>query len=281
MNFHTKYELFRAYFERALGIVFERETEGAPEMLAESMRYSLEAGGKRVRPVLFLATLDTFGYAWEEEIALATAIECIHTYSLIHDDLPAMDNDDLRRGKPSNHKMFGEANAILAGDGLLSLGFHLLLKEATRSKRHLAAGEILSRAAGVLGMVAGQSFELFCEKQPEKFSEEELLAIYRRKTSDMIAAPCAMAATLANCFKEEFLHFGEKLGMLFQLTDDILDAKSGEDCDKLTATQIYGIEGAEKMADAWAEDCKNILKKIGADTTFHEYLVDFVRNRKH
>ena len=161
MNFSAQYEIYRAHFEEYLhktcaGMAFE------PKILTESMRYSLLSGGKRLRPVLFFSALETFGARFVGEEALAFAVECIHTYSLIHDDLPAMDNDDLRRGRPSNHKVFGEANAILAGDALLSYAFDILLSEAGRDGAHLRAAQILSKAAGAEGMVAGQSLDLLC-----------------------------------------------------------------------------------------------------------------------
>ncbi|MDE6676920.1 MAG: polyprenyl synthetase family protein, partial [Clostridia bacterium] len=160
------------------------------EVLQESIRYSLLAGGKRIRPVLFLAMLETLGLDYHNERALAVAIECIHTYSLIHDDLPAMDNDDFRRGKPSNHKVFGEANAILAGDGLLSYAFELLIRECYKGVQWVNAAKTLAEAAGLQGMVAGQSADILHSGKPVgEVGEVELEMIHYHKTANLIAAP--------------------------------------------------------------------------------------------
>lgn len=285
MNFDTAYELYRAYFERALGQLCE-EMDFCPALLAESMRYSLLSGGKRIRPVLFLATLDLLGGDYAAETGLAAAIECVHTYSLIHDDLPAMDDDDVRRGRPSNHKMFGEANAILAGDALLSYAFDLALREAGRGSSHLEAARILSRAAGAEGMVAGQSADLACEGK--EAGEEALLFIHRNKTARMIEAPLLMAAELADRERETLARFGQSLGMLFQITDDILDVKGvgmgktlGKDLEegKLTAVKVYGMAGAEARADEISERCLRLLDELHADPSFLRGVVGLVRNR--
>ncbi len=278
MNFAAVYDRYRAAFEAALIKKIERESKGAfPPVLWESMRYSLLAGGKRIRPVLFLAALEANGLAWAEEMPLAAAIECIHTYSLIHDDLPAMDNDDMRRGKPSNHKMFGEANAILAGDGLLSWAFEIAMDEAARGEQWREAGKILAHAAGVCGMVAGQSADLLWKSGGER----ELEFLYENKTGRMIVAPLEMASVLAGGKdRAAWVQFGEALGRLFQLTDDLLDAASGEDEERLTAVKIYGMEHAERLADRCAGQCMQLLKTVEADTGFFEGIVGLVRSRK-
>lgn len=278
MNFAAKYEEYRAAFEAALlKKIGEAQKDGFPPILWESMRYSLLAGGKRIRPVLFLAALDGMGLSWEKEMPFAVAIESIHTYSLIHDDLPAMDNDDYRRGKPSNHKMFGEANAILAGDGLLSWAFELLIGEAARGERSLEAAKILTHAAGVYGMVAGQSADLLWSSG----GEQELEFLYANKTGRMIAAPLEMASALAGDEdRAAWTRFGEMLGKLFQLTDDLLDAGCGEDEDRLTAPKVYGLERAEKLADECAGECIKILHEIRGDTGFFEGIVGLIRSRR-
>ena len=289
MNYSERYENYRTHFEeylqkRCAGMAFQ------PEILTESMRYSLLSGGKRVRPVLFFCALEAFGKDYRGEEELAFALECIHTYSLIHDDLPAMDNDDFRRGKPSNHKVFGEGNAILAGDALLSYAFDILLAECGRDAGHLRAAQAFSRAAGAEGMVAGQSLDLLCTAA--EGGESELAQIYRNKTGRLIAAPVVMAALLAGRYAAEAEEFGLALGDLFQLTDDILDAvgtrealgKSvGKDAQegKLTAVRVYGLEGAREHADARMRKCLAILHTMdGADTTFLEDLTRYVRRRE-
>ena len=288
MNFSDQYEIYRAHFEEFLqnmcaGMAFK------PQVLTESMRYSLLCGGKRVRPVLFFSALDAFGISYRGEEMLAYCLECIHTYSLIHDDLPAMDNDDFRRGKPSNHKVFGEANAILAGDALLSYAFDGMLKEGGRDTAHLRAAQALSRAAGAEGMVAGQSLDLLCTGAGG--GEDALLEIYRDKTGRLIAAPVLMAAILSGKYEQEAEKFGLTLGALFQITDDILDAigtsdalgkTTGKDAeeDKLTAVKVYGLEGACVHADEYANMCHEILHNMtGADTKFLSAMVDYVRRR--
>ncbi len=284
--FSQKYDLYLNTFEGALKRFCADLDCFSP--LAEGMRYSLLSGGKRVRPVLFYATLDLLGLDYTAEQILAIALECIHTYSLIHDDLPAMDNDDYRRGVPSNHKIFGEANAILAGDGLLSLACSLAFSEAARDARHLAAGDYLFSAAGVKGMVAGQSADLLYTGKPG--GQEELSFIYEHKTSKLLAAPVVMAALLAGANPEAFEQFGMELGRLFQLTDDLLDVKGqsavlgksvGKDGkeDKLTCVKVYGLRESELLADRTAAKCRSLLDRIGGDTSFLKDLVTLVRER--
>lgn len=285
-DYNAQYEEYLGYFEKILAD-FCGGMSYSPGILTESMRYSLLSGGKRVRPVLFFAALDAFGGDWRVEKEFAIAIECIHTYSLVHDDLPAMDNDDMRRGKPSNHKMFGEGNAVLAGDGLLSLAFSLLLNNAT-TERRLAAARVLSDAAGADGMISGQSADLFYEGK--EAGERELLFIYRRKTGKLIAAPLVMAALLTGRASEGTELFGERLGVLFQMTDDLLDVKGDastvgktlgkdESEKKLTCVRVYGAERAEREADRCAADCFDILDNIEGDCSFLRDFVARVRNR--
>ncbi len=288
MNFRAQYEIYRSHFEQYLqnmcaGMSFK------PDVLTESMRYSLLSGGKRVRPVLFFSALEAFGRSFCGEEPLAFALECIHTYSLIHDDLPAMDNDDFRRGRPSNHKAFGEANAILAGDALLSYAFDIMLSECSRGTGYLRAAPALSRAAGAEGMVSGQSLDLLCTGGTG--GEGELREIYRNKTGRLIAAPVIMAAVLAGGDVRQAEEFGLALGDLFQLTDDILDAvgsrevlgKSvGKDVqeDKLTAVKVYGLAGAREHSEACADRCLDILHTMaGTDTAFLSEFVGYVSRR--
>lgn len=261
--------------------------EFQPHILADSMRYSLQSGGKRVRPVLFFGALDAFGADYRREARIAAALECIHTYSLIHDDLPAMDNDDFRRGRPSNHKVFGEANAILAGDALLSFAYDLLLAEGERDALHLRAARRLSLAAGADGMIAGQSADLLYGGK--EGSAEDLLFIYRKKTAALVAAPVAMAAILSETDVERAETFGEALGVLFQITDDILD-ETGEGAvmgktpgkdkaeDKLTCIKAFGMEGSKRLADEYADICRSSLTAFDKND-FLLGFIDLIRNR--
>ena len=284
----VKYKTYLTAFEGMLGSYCARLS--CPRGLADAMRYSLLAGGKRLRPVLFFAALDAFGGEWEKESGLALALECIHTYSLIHDDLPAMDNDDLRRGKPSSHKQFGEGNAILAGDALLSEAFTLSVTAAA-DEPHRRAAEILAHAAGAEGMVAGQFLDLACERD-ENAGEEELSFIYENKTAQLIRAPLMMAAAIAGRAEAPMKEFGTALGILFQMTDDILDVKGegdkmgktlgkDEQEHKLTCVRVYGLSGAERRADALADRCREALSKADADMSFFLDLVTYVRERDH
>jgi len=245
------------------------------------MLYSVGAGGKRLRPALMFASYEMFGGRAADILDAACAVEMIHTYSLVHDDLPAMDDDDLRRGKPTNHKVFGEALAILAGDGLLTDAFSLLLSgnKKIRPENRLKAAEILSFRAGAAGMVSGQAADLEAENfQAMKISRKKLPGllnyIHRHKTADMIMASMEMGCALSGRFKclPKISSFAEKVGLCFQAVDDILDVtadkkklgKSGSDSKnkKLTFVSLYGLEKAKKMADKYAAEALEILDSV-------------------
>lgn len=287
MSMPAGYRKYLDFFEKSLKNACE-SMQFTPEILTESMRYSLQSGGKRLRPVLFLAMLDACGCDYEKEGVLAVALESVHTYSLVHDDLPAMDNDDFRRGKPSSHKRFGEAHAILAGDALLSYAFDLLLSEAARGEQYRRAAKILSEAAGVDGMISGQSYDI--AYTGKTLGKEELFTVYRRKTGALIAAGMKMACAIAQKNEKIAAEYGENLGILFQLTDDFIDeyGESGEAgktlgkdkrADKLTCIKVFGLEGAEALADEYAEKCRVSLKEFEGDASFFAQLVDCVRDR--
>jgi geranylgeranyl diphosphate synthase type II len=238
-----------------------------PQVLRDSIAYSLSAGGKRVRPVLCLAAYEACGCDSREIIPHASALEFIHTYSLIHDDLPAMDDDDLRRGKPTNHKVFGEGMAILAGDGLLTEAFTLLADEShTKASIHpLSIVRViheLSRASGIRGMVGGQAQDLISEDQEP--DAETLSFIHTHKTAALIAASVRIGGILAGCNDEALLNltrYGRNIGYAFQVVDDILDvegetevlgkpAGSDEKKKKMTYPKLYGLDESKKKA-AW------------------------------
>jgi geranylgeranyl diphosphate synthase type II len=262
-----------------------------PNILGESMRYSLLNGGKRVRPVLMLACADVLQLPKEDVLPFALALEIIHTYSLIHDDLPAMDNDDFRRGKPSCHKQFGEANAILAGDGLLNEAYAVCFRECVKGERQILASDYLNACAGIRGMIAGQSADLYHSDKQTEVSEEELLYIYEHKTGKLLLAPIIIPCILnSNKSFVAWEEFGKLLGTLFQMTDDILDVvgsfeelgKSiGKDADenKLTCIKLYGLEGAKIRAEMCAKDCRTVLEGIDGDTQFLLDFVDYLLNR--
>jgi geranylgeranyl diphosphate synthase type II len=230
----------------------------------KAMRYSLFAGGKRVRPILAIAAAEALQVSHPSLLPIACALECIHTYSLIHDDLPAMDNDDLRRGKPTSHMVFGEAEAILAGDGLLSLAFDLMAHPEVAV--HLSPAEnlriigLVARAIGPLGMVGGQSLDLAAEGR--QISLDQLQFIHRCKTGALITASVQAGAIFAGADAPRFealTTYGEKIGLAFQIVDDLLDVvgsteelgkTAGADLNRQKATypSFLGVEKTRELA---------------------------------
>ncbi len=253
-----------------------------PEKLLEAMLYSLNAGGKRLRPILLLSACEMAGGSPELAIPFACALEMVHTYSLIHDDLPGMDNDDLRRGKPTNHKVFGEGPAILAGDGLLNAAMEICLRASVlmENQRGIRAAEMLARRAGVTGMIAGQSLDLTMEGTEP--TEELVSAIHAHKTADLIVAPMEMGLTLAGCdpyLTEAGREYGFHLGIAFQIMDDILDVTGdpallgknvGMDRNKLTWVALRGLDGARNDAESHTEKALAALSRLPWDGSFFE-----------
>ena len=221
------------------------------------MRYSLLAGGKRLRPIFVFDFCRMCGRDWKQAAPFAAAVEMIHTYSLIHDDLPCMDNDDFRRGRPTNHKVYGEATAVLAGDGLLTAAFSYLAKAPCSAETRIRAVEVLSKYAGELGMVGGQVLDMSSEER--QCTKQEVLDIQSRKTGALIRAAC-MLGVLAGGGSEAQLdaagEFADNLGLAFQIRDDMLDVignaeemgKSvGTDAVKNTFVQLYGLDVCDEM----------------------------------
>ncbi len=289
-NFSRQYESYLNTFNAYLN-GYTDALQSKPSVLSESMKYSLLCGGKRIRPVLLLATAQMLGVEEKEALPFALALEMIHTYSLIHDDLPAMDNDDFRRGKPSNHKAFGEANAILAGDALLNQAYGVCFQECFKGEKQIAASNLLCECAGMKGMIAGQSADLYCSQRGEELTEEDLAYVHGHKTGKLLQAPLLIASILAD--NQSYLRleqFGKELGVLFQITDDILDVTGdfeelgksiGKDEaeNKLTYVKLYGLEGAKVRADEVAQRCLAFLEAMDADTSFLKELVYFIRER--
>ena len=260
------YDEYRRTAEQALTPMLQ-SLGTIPERLLEAMRYSLEAGGKRLRPVMLLAACDMAGGDMETALPFACAMEMIHTYSLIHDDLPAMDNDDLRRGKPTNHKVFGEGMAVLAGDGLLNAAAELMARAALQfnDNRGIRALEIIMRHAGVTGMIAGQTADLVSEGEEPR--EEVLTYIHSHKTADLLEAPMEAGLVLAGADEKARRlgrDYGYHLGLAFQMTDDLLDVtgdtallgkKTGADAEqnKMTWVTLRSVEGTQKDAEEQAE----------------------------
>ena len=281
------YEEYRQMTEQALQPMLE-SLGNMPERLLDAMRYSLEAGGKRLRPVMLLAACDMAGGDTKTAVPFACAIEMIHTYSLIHDDLPAMDNDDLRRGKPTNHKVFGEGMAVLAGDGLLNSAAELMARAALQmaDSRGIRATEIILRHAGATGMIAGQAADLINEG--EKPREDLLTYIHSHKTADLLEAPMEGGLALAGADEQTCRlgrDYGYHLGLAFQMTDDLLDVtgdeallgkKTGADAEqnKMTWVALRGIEGTEKDA---AEQAELAVKAIDRMPWEHAFFTELAR----
>lgn len=241
----------------------------------ESMRYSLFAGGKRIRPVLCLSVCETLGCDPAPYLPLAISLECIHTYSLIHDDLPAMDNDDLRRGKPTNHKKFGEAQAILAGDGLLTYAFELLASPQftfdLSSRQRLKIVHIIAQAAGSLGMVGGQALDI--ESEGKSIPFETLQYLHSRKTGALITASVQTGAVIGKASDDQFAAltlYGQKIGLAFQIVDDLLNvegtteqlgkaAGSDAELDKATYPSFFGVDTTRDMAKSAVDEAIEAL----------------------
>lgn len=249
---------------------------GPSKPVFDAMQYSLMAGGKRVRPIIFLAGAEAVGTDAAGLLPFACAIECIHTYSLIHDDLPAMDNDDLRRGRPTCHKVFGEALAILAGDGLLTYAFELMTSQAflghIPSESVLRAASIISRAAGVSGMVGGQAADILMEGRD--IDSKTLDFIHRHKTGALIQASVETGGFLGKGTQEEIRQlkrYGMALGLIFQITDDILDVEGDKalmgkpvrsDAKKKKATYpaLFGVDEARHSANFLLDNAMSYLE---------------------
>jgi geranylgeranyl diphosphate synthase type II len=255
--------------------------EGAwPETIHRAVRYSLLGGGKRVRPVLALAAGEAVGGPREEVLPLACAVEMIHTYSLIHDDLPAMDDDDLRRGQPTSHKVFGEAVAILAGDALLTRAFHLLAEvppdwDEARLRRRVRATAALGEACGTTGLIGGQVMDL--ESEGRTIDAAALETLHRAKTGALLAA-CVRGGAILGGADEETLHrlsrYASAIGLAFQVVDDILDATEGAEqlgktagkdaaAGKATYVSVHGLGRAREMADELRREALDAVAPLG------------------
>jgi geranylgeranyl diphosphate synthase type II len=261
------------------------------ERLTEAMRYSLLAGGKRIRPVLALATAEALGNDPEDILPLAGALEMIHTYSLIHDDLPAMDDDDLRRGKPTCHKAFGEDVAILAGDGLFAEALHLALSQPGEPANVLAAAREVTSAVGVDGMVGGQFLDITA---PGDLDAAALRRIHGLKTGRLIAVSVDSVLLLYGAQPPATLHYGRfaaELGVLFQIVDDILDVTgdeaelgkprgSDERHGRRTYVSVFGLDRARELARESHAEARRALAEAEGDTARLEQIADYILTRQ-
>lgn len=297
-------EKYAALADEALERVLEEKpwsADGheAPPILRQSMRYSALAGGKRLRPAMLLAAVDMLGGSRAEAMPFAAAIELIHTYSLVHDDLPGMDDDSLRRGRPTNHMVFGVGHAILAGDALLNQAYELMLAHALSdvsriSQRTRAAWEI-ARGAGVQGMIAGQSVDLSCERGAIDPEPEMLKYIHLHKTGSMFRGALRAACALSDATDEEtraLSRYASNFGMMFQAVDDLLDEEGdgrtlgktpGKDREsgKLTCVSVYGTGGTRALIIELQQAAMDALAPFGERAAFFQDLLCEMTHRKH
>ncbi len=280
---------YKAFIEQYLSDWYARFTDEPQAQLFEAMQYSLLAGGKRLRPVLAFEFCRMCGADWKKAAPLAAAVEMVHTYSLIHDDLPCMDNDDYRRGRLTNHKVYGEAMAVLAGDALLTDAFALASTAQLPGRRTADAMAVLAECAGSLGMVGGQVLDILSEER--ECTEEEILAVQSRKTGALIRAACAMGAIAGDASEEQFdaaCRFAASLGLAFQIRDDMLDVigsleELGKaisvDAGKNTFVRLYGLEKCEKLVRKYTDFAMDALQ-IFPDNAFMMQLSQQLTERK-
>lgn len=289
MAFNEKTEQYKEYTHSYLSSIYQVSSAEPQKLLFDAMQYSLLAGGKRLRPIFAYEFCHMCGGNWENAVHFAAAIEMIHTYSLIHDDLPCMDNDDFRRGKPTNHKVYGEAIAVLAGDALLTDAFAEASKtQLADSSRFAYAISILSRCAGSYGMVGGQVLDMLSEQR--QCNEQEIINIQSRKTGALIKAACILGVVAGNGTQEQIEEaeaFAENLGLAFQIRDDMLDIignaqelgkATGADSGKNTFVQLYGIEKCEELVKQYTDSA---IQKLASfkETQYMEEMCRYLTGR--
>lgn len=290
MKFNDRFELYREEIESYLFDSCFVDKHAPQQRLFEAMRYSLLAGGKRLRPVFVFDFCRMCGGDWKKALPFAAAVEMIHTYSLIHDDLPSMDNDDYRRGRLTNHKVYGEAMAILAGDALLTAAFSYLSESDFSAEIRINAVKTLSNCAGELGMVGGQVLDMLSEER--NCTSQEVLDIQSRKTGALIRSACVLGALAGNGTKEQIVAasvFADNIGLAFQIRDDMLDIignaqelgkATGADSNKNTFVQLYGLEKCDELVKKHTEAAISALASF-AENEFMIELAKSLTNRTH
>jgi len=283
-NFLEELKLRKEKVDEALNSYFRSvqipRSSGIHE-LKESIEYSLLRGGKRFRPALCLLLAEAFAVHPKRVMPLACAVEMIHTYSLIHDDLPCMDNDDFRRGEPTNHKVYGEATALLAGDGLLTEAFRCLSEGYEKEPElGLKLVMLLSSAAGLVGMVGGQAMDLKAQK--EKISLQELNLMHALKTGALIRICVEGSAVACGLLPDKIelcRNFGQQLGLAFQIKDDLLDSMETK-IELGSFPGILGLEETQKYLEEVTQSAQNLLKKLSAEKSLLKDLVEYNLHRK-
>ncbi len=290
MNFDTIFSGYIERFNTTLTKYLQSIKSDVPSSLFNAIEYSLFPGGKRVRPVLCYAVADMLGVELKEVDFYAMAVEMIHSYSLVHDDLPCMDDDDYRRGKYSTHKQFGECTAVLTGDALLNLSIETALNKKHLLNNDISALKILYDCSGINGMIKGQVLDI--ENQSNNTASEQIMQyISINKTSKLIVAPILISSLMADGkHYKQLTEYGTLLGLLFQITDDVLDVESSfeslgktpnkdEKLDKTSAIKVYGLDGAKEKAFLLYSRCNEILATI-PNSEFLIHLTNKIYKRK-
>lgn len=295
MEFKTVLKERAIYIEELLNKYMPKE-EGYQKTIMESMNYSLRAGGKRLRPILTLEACKIVGGNEEDAIAFAVAIEMIHTYSLIHDDLPALDNDDLRRGRKTNHIVYGEDMAILAGDALLNYAFEVMLSSSLGKKnpeKYLRAINEIAKSSGIYGMIGGQVVDV--QSENEQIPKQKLDYIHNNKTAAIIIGCMRAGAIIGDANEEqidEITKYAKNIGLSFQIVDDILDIvgdeaklgkKVGSDIDnnKSTYPSLLGLEKSKEIANELISEAKKSIEKLSENVEFLNGLADYIIAREY
>lgn len=290
MNLEKQCREYRAYVEDYLKEHYDALNDQPQKLLFDAMQYSLMAGGKRIRPILAFEFCRVCGRDWKDAAPFAAAIEMIHTYSLIHDDLPCMDNDDYRRGRLTNHKVYGEGMAVLAGDALLTDAFGIAASAQLPNPGDMATAiGVLSECAGSLGMVGGQVLDIMSEER--ELTEQEVLDIQNRKTGCLISAACALGVIAGGGSEKQYdaaCQFAAGLGLAFQIRDDMLDVigtqeelgkATGVDTQKNTFVKLYGLERCEELVATYTNYAVEALNAF-SDTSFLEALAKSLTERR-
>ncbi|MBC5996054.1 polyprenyl synthetase family protein [Romboutsia ilealis] len=295
MEFKQSLKAKSNYIERLLS-EYMPKVEGYQRTIMDAMNYSLKAGGKRLRPILTLEACNIVGGNEADAIPFAVAIEMIHTYSLIHDDLPALDNDNLRRGKPTNHVVFGDDMAILAGDALLNYAFEIMLSNSIdkeNPKKYLRAINEIAKSSGIYGMIGGQVVDV--QSENKVISKEKLDYIHLNKTAAIIIGCMRAGAIIGDATEDELekiTKYGKNIGLSFQIVDDILDIvgdeaklgkKVGSDIEnhKSTYPSLLGIEKSKEIANDLIKEAKNNIKDLQNNSSFLEGLANYIIDREY
>ena len=290
MNLEKQCREYRAYVEDYLKEHYDALNDQPQKLLFDAMQYSLMAGGKRIRPILAFEFCRVCGRDWKNAAPFAAAIEMIHTYSLIHDDLPCMDNDDYRRGRLTNHKVYGEGMAVLAGDALLTDAFGIAASAQLPNPGDMATAiGVLSECAGSPGMVGGQVLDIMSEER--ELTEQEVLDIQNRKTGCLISAACALGVIAGGGSEKQYdaaCQFAAGLGLAFQIRDDMLDVigtqeelgkATGVDTQKNTFVKLYGLERCEELVATYTNYAIDALNAF-SDTSFLKALAKSLTERR-